>query len=1821
MTIDSLELQFSNGVSNYVISGPVPAPGFTLDAGADTTMSFLVDVDSTAVIGPDTIDARLVATEGTEQFVIDGAINTDVWTVQNRPLVEIDSVTISPSLASTGQTGVTGRMIITNQPGVYRSTAQIDSVDYNFLLGVDNVDTNFTITRITPPALPFILPAGASQAVDFTIEVNSNALDTTYTLDGSISYLDLNDNSRFSVNTAEQQDSLVVQTTSLLNITSLVITPDTVSQGQNNVAGQIIYENAGSASLMVTTAQLTYNPPAGFITNLVGRTTPFTVAGNTIDTLNYSITMPTSLGDTTIIVDGTISGIDLNSNLTTGDTAQTLIYLQTPANAEWAGTTEPAIFEVDTTVSFSVSVVNTGEAYIDLNTQTSLNLLTTPFSAILLSGTSPTKIAGGDTVMLIFTETNITGISPGDYAVQVTLNGTTTGMSYNQTLNTGQVTIGGQVFFTGGSVVPDVVLQGQPNITVNMIIGNDGSVLTIDSIGTTVIFRQSSVDITPQPTIVRTDTLDSLYHIPNNQLSFVFDVPPDFPPGEIEVWGQISLDGGSLAKQSITPITTFDVFGGSAVFYVSGSVSESQVVPRQEIAFNIMVSDSGTSGLALVPSLSYLEIDSSPVLRAGLSANYIVPAGDSSQISFDQITIPETITIDTSYSFIARLVGVQVNGDTLIDTLNLEPLGVLSPANITIANISIIPDVVRQYQSNVEIQYNLRNDGSSDARVLSMVPHFTRTGDSKDVTADWILSSILPEFPTTISAGESQLFSADYVLSAQADTGMIVPGPDILFNDIRTTNYVDTSYTLVAHDSVRVINPANLRIERLVLADSLAPNKPRVNIDETFILHLAVANLGADSANSVYISLLEDGVPVGQYTIAQIAPYDSQFIDISQSVSVTKPEPYSYTARIDSAFDATTGEKVNIDQPIDNREDIFADTPVLLNITSRIARPGGALDSVVSVGQQFEIDATATNDGTAPYDPGRVRLTVPENYTLLTQADSTYRENDPVISWQIQSNDYSQTAFDTIYVSLIDTSLDRNTGRSAGLGTFTDFVLIRSDSAAGFVIKPYITDPPGARDSILSTGQLFTVTTDISFTSSMEDSGRVAQLLLPGGYSVTDSTIKPLPDTVPDTLISWDIIARNNVISKLDSIRVRVFGIDGNSGLTVQGTSAPLTVKTVTRAELTLSAAITAPAGATDGRVSVGQNFYLSAVIANRGTAGVMPGDTGQVSIELPGNLSLISGGSTQPYVFGKPIVWGINVLSEISHSQMIVRIESTPLDENSEMPASTVTDSVIVIITIEQAGSIAIREVTPEDNTVSSGQTFIVSTIYELSSNVTKASARIASLPTGFLASPQEQGVISEDTLNWVIVAPENISQITDYTIDFTASGVDVNDTSTVIQGGDTTVFVSVEPKAKVKLNAEILSPVSAITKSAVSRGQRFEMRTHVSRDFSDVLAMADITGSTQITAFYDPLFELEGDSIRTVSQWDDSITWRFRAPDTVINASNFSFSITQAPLDTNSQLPAFVAGDNGARSFALSVTQENLVITNITDPVLDTLGIENNNFIEGSQNVPLMVFTAEYPGSASDTTTIKMDGVRLKFLEPIDDQEMNPDRVVSLIESITISNMQYLVDSVATDFAKPARRFITYMVPDTMQNPVDIRWNPPNVFLADSTDTVVVMVSFRPGAQHQSFRMALENVRAYDVDPDLTLTAVDEDLNPLPKSTLLTTAKISVIPEDPEEAFITYPNPFGKNQDYANIKFILETGGDVEIRIFTLVGELVWTKIVQGETPGIHDGAWDSKYQWDGKNDKGYTVLNGVYLCVLRLKEQGGGTKMYTKKIAYIK
>jgi hypothetical protein len=165
-------------------------------------------------------------------------------------------------------------------------------------------------------------------------------------------------------------------------------------------------------------------------------------------------------------------------------------------------------------------------------------------------------------------------------------------------------------------------------------------------------------------------------------------------------------------------------------------------------------------------------------------------------------------------------------------------------------------------------------------------------------------------------------------------------------------------------------------------------------------------------------------------------------------------------------------------------------------------------------------------------------------------------------------------------------------------------------------------------------------------------------------------------------------------------------------------------------------------------------------------------------------------------------------------------------------------------------------------------------------------------------------------------------------------------------------------------------------------------------------------------------------------------------------------------------------------------------------------------------------------------------------------------------------------------------------------------------------TTDTFLVYVSFNPGATNRSFRLRLADLRAYDVNKNVPIDVIDTRGQPLTDSELNTTGPLTVIPDDVEEAFRNYPNPFGRDYDETTIVFWLDQDSDVEIRIFTLTGGLVKTYKLGTTARGLHDG----DVKWDGRNDRGVRVLNGVYICQIKIQSSAGNKTLITK-IAYIK
>ena len=94
-------------------------------------------------------------------------------------------------------------------------------------------------------------------------------------------------------------------------------------------------------------------------------------------------------------------------------------------------------------------------------------------------------------------------------------------------------------------------------------------------------------------------------------------------------------------------------------------------------------------------------------------------------------------------------------------------------------------------------------------------------------------------------------------------------------------------------------------------------------------------------------------------------------------------------------------------------------------------------------------------------------------------------------------------------------------------------------------------------------------------------------------------------------------------------------------------------------------------------------------------------------------------------------------------------------------------------------------------------------------------------------------------------------------------------------------------------------------------------------------------------------------------------------------------------------------------------------------------------------------------------------------------------------------------------------------------------------------------------------------------------------------------------------------YPNPFNPEAgQYAGLVFYSPTEETVTIRIFDLFGHPVYHANAEARQ-GLNDGEGQADLRWHGRNDKGETVANGGYLCIIECN----GERQHMIKIAVVK
>jgi len=1880
VTLDSLQLHFShNDTSAYEFGSISPALG-SLDAYLEQTYTVPLSVKETALTGVDTISARVHLSEditGKIYWVSDSTIN-DAWTVQQRPQISIQSVTMQPDSASTGQQDLSGAIVIANAAGTYRADAQIDSVKLNLVLNSQNQNTRFNINRDISPSLPALLPAGKNLSFTFNVDVSDTALSGGYAAEGHTRYEDVNDGSSFTVDTAQTPGSLTVQQKAQLDILSMWVVPDTVHQTQQNAHVYMRIFNSGETAAQINSATISFNPGSpdiDFNPVLINRSTPFTIAGGQLDTLIYAIEINTSTYAGNVQVSGMLKGEDALSQASIQDdsTNAASFEILTPADLHWVNTT-PSQSAGNENVVFDVTLRNDGQSTVEVDTTRSYleiwnDNLTTAYFQIYLSDTSALQIvANSQQTNLIFKETYLSGMDQGTYRLLLTLRGSSTGdPTFDQQLNVGTLAYGDSLIsITQITVNKENVVWGETGIHASMFVSNSVGPKSIDKVGTKLIFKDQNGGMLTVDNYQRTDTLTVLQKQNNNELTFTFDIPPNFYTGTMYVYGQISLDGGADIIESTTR-AEMQVASGGEAHYVEHSLSPDTAVARQVISFRTAFTDSGTADLTLIPDSTFIRFVGAGMSDIYLAGRYTLTGRDAqsgkldtSFVTFAETTLPENIATG-KYDLYWQAVGELPDGQHVHSNgTSAQALAVIASADVAIARVSIDSARVRRGQKQIPVHLSLTNRGASGAVVRALETNFVHIASGLSVADQWLVSGA-PAFPDTLLAGQSRNYDYLFNVTDDATLGDITTGPQVSFSDLRTTQLTDVGSAVLLNDTVTVISPAVLRIDSLVVnRDAQAPNAPYVNTSRPFNLKLFVTNLGADTVRSAYLRLFRENDLLSTVVLHDIAA--GQTAEYLQQTTLSGAGGIEYKALADSAFDLTHS-RISIAQPLDNVETVIAQRPALLQLTAVISAPSGARDSVVSSGQTFTVRATVNNSGGASFGAGQLRLNLPANYHLAGDTISlrSFTMQTEYVDWQVTADQITGAQpFDTLWVAFQQIPLDVNTGQPAQLVRERDDVEARTLAAGQITVQtPAIAEPAGALDGMLSTGQSFTVRTQFTFNQAIADSGRSARIELPTGFSLTDSTRIDLSAYQDQDTVSWRVVAAAEAREEIDPIRVFVSGIDENSGLRKETISAGLSVDLVPRTLLNLSLKVVEPAGAMDDTLSAGQVFRLQAEVKNRVDAAAVSGQ-GQAAIQFGDRFELVDAQGTatpadsvRSFTVGTPFSWwlrvtesaapnaslpanaaltfaevfanegvkvapnGVELATVLPSNEVAVQIRQAPLDENSSQPALLQNAQENKSFVIEGAAQIKSVTLIAQD-TLSTGQTFVLTLQADLKGNVGNATGRIILPPMFTTTQPTELPLNENGQAVWNLKVAEGYSGSGLEQITTELLARDINSGSTLYSQKIKEIVV--QRHTVVTMHNFSVQPFAVANTGLVSRGQEIELSvtTGYYKPIGSTLPMAPFI--EQGVLMLDSTLKKQGFTLKEGYQWEQAfsdttqtLSWIVKAPQTDLTA-NMKLQFTQLPLDKNSRQKVAVAADSGVVVFPVRVRKKSIMVT------LDNSIVTDTTFSKAEANVPIISFKVS---NKDYDDPLHINGVEVGFYmtsaQPSAETLLSSSAVRDMLQSVSVVDIsEYRAFLQKQQSGAKVEGYIDYSFSDTTANPVMLNFTREALLPAAQDAQFVVLVKFQNNVLNRGFRAVLKNVRAYDFDAGHPLEIIDESGAKIEESENMESRTLTIISGDAKDAFGNYPNPFGRTYKQTNIKFRLDDPSDVDIRIFTLVGELVWKKSIAGLSAGLYDNL----FKWDGRNGRGQTVLNGVYVCVLNVKPTNGKpAKNYITKIAFIK
>ncbi|NNE44244.1 MAG: hypothetical protein HKN12_08535, partial [Gemmatimonadetes bacterium] len=170
--------------------------------------------------------------------------------------------------------------------------------------------------------------------------------------------------------------------------------------------------------------------------------------------------------------------------------------------------------------------------------------------------------------------------------------------------------------------------------------------------------------------------------------------------------------------------------------------------------------------------------------------------------------------------------------------------------------------------------------------------------------------------------------------------------------------------------------------------------------------------------------------------------------------------------------------------------------------------------------------------------------------------------------------------------------------------------------------------------------------------------------------------------------------------------------------------------------------------------------------------------------------------------------------------------------------------------------------------------------------------------------------------------------------------------------------------------------------------------------------------------------------------------------------------------------------------------------------------------------------------------------------------------------------------------------------------------------VLVPDAPVTVELRGVLRTGTAMPGLRLGLESAGVGVIQPGsplLSVSVVAEPGQQFPFWTLSGSGAATTL----EESWSNFPNPFAAGREETKFAFFLPDPGRVTLKVYTARGEEV-RQLMQDQplSAGLHQST-----AWDGRNGIGESVVNGVYLAVIRVDFATGGSESYFRKVAVVR